>query len=90
MRSLALPARLAHMVAEAGKRGEAQKAAELAVLLTERGLGGNETDLDARIVAIPQRSFRPCAARKRIGKAACRKCPKQGRSGRLERRPDAD
>jgi ATP-dependent helicase HrpB len=36
------------MVAEAGKRGEASKAAELAVLLTERGLGGNETDLDTR------------------------------------------
>ncbi|MEJ5018264.1 ATP-dependent helicase HrpB [Ochrobactrum vermis] len=48
MRHLALPARLAHMVAEAGKRGEASKAAELAVLLTERGLGGNETDLDTR------------------------------------------
>ncbi|TMV05056.1 ATP-dependent helicase HrpB [Brucella haematophila] len=48
MRQLALPARLAHMVAEAGKRGEASKAAELAVLLTERGLGGNETDLDTR------------------------------------------
>ncbi|MBJ6132449.1 ATP-dependent helicase HrpB [Ochrobactrum sp. Q0168] len=48
MRQLALPARLAHMVAEAGKRGEALKAAELAVLLTERGLGGNETDLDTR------------------------------------------
>ncbi|MEJ5901022.1 ATP-dependent helicase HrpB [Ochrobactrum teleogrylli] len=48
MRQLALPARLAHMVAEAGKRGEVLKAAELAVLLTERGLGGNETDLDTR------------------------------------------
>lgn len=49
MRSLALPARLAHMVAEAGKRGEALRAAELAMLLTERGLGGNETDLDTRM-----------------------------------------
>ncbi|WP_420960769.1 ATP-dependent helicase HrpB [Brucella sp. IR073] len=48
MRALALPARLAHMVAEAGKRGEAQAAAELAMLLTERGLGGNDTDLDTR------------------------------------------
>lgn len=49
MRSLALPARLAHMVVEAGKRGEAQRAAELAVLLTERGLGGSDIDLDMRI-----------------------------------------
>ncbi|PWL19748.1 ATP-dependent helicase HrpB [Falsochrobactrum shanghaiense] len=49
MRALALPARLAHMVAEAGKRGEAQRAAELAMLLTERGLGGNDADLDTRM-----------------------------------------
>ncbi len=49
MRALALPARLAHMVAEAGKRGEAQAAAELAVLLTERGLGGNDPDLETRV-----------------------------------------
>ncbi|SBW15148.1 ATP-dependent helicase HrpB [Brucella sp. 10RB9215] len=49
MRSLALPARLAHMVAEAAKRGEAQAAAELAVLLTERGLGGKDIDLETRL-----------------------------------------
>lgn len=49
MRALALPARLAHMVTEAGKRGEASRAAELAMLLTERGLGGNETDIDTRM-----------------------------------------
>ncbi|MFC4624712.1 ATP-dependent helicase HrpB [Daeguia caeni] len=49
MRALALPARLAHMVAEAGKRGEARAAAELAMLLTERGLGGNDVDLESRM-----------------------------------------
>lgn len=49
MRSLALPARLAHMVAEAARRGEAEAAAELAVLLTERGLGGNDIDLEIRL-----------------------------------------
>ncbi|MBB5700228.1 ATP-dependent helicase HrpB [Ochrobactrum daejeonense] len=49
MRALALPARLAHMVAEAGKRSEAQRAAELSLLLTERGLGGNDTDLETRM-----------------------------------------
>lgn len=49
MRSLALPARLAHMVTEAAKRGEAQAAAELAVLLTERGLGGKDIDLETRL-----------------------------------------
>ncbi len=49
IRKLALPVRLAHMVAEASNRGEALQAAELAVLMTERGLGGNEADLDTRL-----------------------------------------
>jgi len=49
MRGLALPVRLAHMVAEAAKAGAAQPAAELAVLLTERGLGGPSADLDRRL-----------------------------------------
>ena len=49
MRGLALPVRLAHMVAEAAKAGEAQAAAELAVLLTERGLGGPSADLERRL-----------------------------------------
>lgn len=49
MRKLALPVRLAHMVAEAGRTGNAAAAAELAVLLTERGLGGTSPDLDRRL-----------------------------------------
>ncbi|MDN5926767.1 MAG: ATP-dependent helicase HrpB [Hyphomicrobiales bacterium] len=49
MRRLALPPRLAHMVAESARPGHAGQAAELAVLLTERGLGGNGVDLDARL-----------------------------------------
>ncbi len=49
MRSLALPARLAHMVLTARQRGQGLRAAELAVLLTERGLGGNDVDLETRL-----------------------------------------
>jgi ATP-dependent helicase HrpB len=49
MRRLALPVRLAHMVAEAAAEGSALAAARLAVLLTERGLGGNAADLDERM-----------------------------------------
>jgi ATP-dependent helicase HrpB len=37
------------MVAEAAKTGQGQAAAELAVLLTERGLGGPSADLDRRL-----------------------------------------
>ena len=44
-----LPPRLAHMLVAAGERGWAKTAAEAAVLLTERGLGGSEPDLESRL-----------------------------------------
>jgi ATP-dependent helicase HrpB len=47
--SLALPPRLAHMLVEASVRGWALLAAEAAVLLSERGLGGGEEDLELRL-----------------------------------------
>ncbi|RWN96873.1 MAG: ATP-dependent helicase HrpB [Mesorhizobium sp.] len=50
MRKLALPVRLAHMVAEAAGSGHAFEAAMLAVLLTERGLGGDGADLERRLM----------------------------------------
>ncbi|MEO7786869.1 MAG: ATP-dependent helicase C-terminal domain-containing protein, partial [Sphingomicrobium sp.] len=45
---LPLDPRLAHMLIEAGRRGFAPIAAEVAVLLTERGLGSNDPDLELR------------------------------------------
>lgn len=46
---LPLPPRLAHMLVEAGARGFADIAADIAVLLGERGLGGNDPDLESRM-----------------------------------------
>ncbi|SEM81095.1 ATP-dependent helicase HrpB [Sphingomonas gellani] len=46
---LPLPPRLAHMLVRAGEIGLGAIAAEVAVLLSERGLGGNDTDLDLRL-----------------------------------------
>ncbi len=46
--SIPLEPRLAHMLIEAKARGFAQAAADTAVLLTERGLGGNDPDLELR------------------------------------------
>ena len=46
---LALPPRLARMVVDAAHAGEARLAAELAVALTERGLGGDAVDLTRRV-----------------------------------------
>ncbi len=69
MRRLALPPRLAHMVAEAAKDSHALQAAELAVLLTERGLGGAGADLDARLARFrSDRSPRAVNARKLAGR----------------------
>ena len=46
--AIPLDPRLAHMLIEARDRGFGQAAAEVAVLLTERGLGGNDPDLEVR------------------------------------------
>ncbi|HEY1865147.1 MAG TPA: ATP-dependent helicase HrpB [Roseiarcus sp.] len=49
--SLALPPRLARMVVDAARAGEGGIASEVAVVLTERGLGGDAVDLATRIEA---------------------------------------
>ncbi len=46
---LALPPRLARMVVDAARAGQAGLAAEIAVVLTERGLGGDAVDLTRRL-----------------------------------------
>lgn len=46
--AIPLEPRLAHMLIVAGDRGFARAAADAAVLLTERGLGGNDPDLEVR------------------------------------------
>ncbi|MES2754090.1 MAG: ATP-dependent helicase HrpB [Pseudomonadota bacterium] len=47
--ALPMPPRLAHMLVRAGDLGLARDAAAVAVLLGERGLGGNDVDLEARL-----------------------------------------
>ena len=49
MRSLPVAPRLASMIIEAGAHGEALRAARLATLLSERGLGGDDPDLSHRL-----------------------------------------
>lgn len=49
MRALALPPRLASMVVAGQDDGHGFAAAELAVLLTEQGLGGQDADLETRL-----------------------------------------
>ena len=44
-----LAPRLAHMVLKAGESGQADRAAQIAALVTERGLGGRDADLRHRL-----------------------------------------
>lgn len=44
-----LPPRLAHMVLKAAETGQAPRAARIAALVTERGLGGRDADLRHRL-----------------------------------------
>src|SRR3989440_2864973 len=49
LRGLALPPRLARMVVDSHRSGAGEDAAEIAAVLTERGLGGDSVDLDVRL-----------------------------------------
>ncbi len=67
MRAVALPPRLARMLVAAKEIGEARLAAEVAVLLTERNLGGDDVDLVTRIERLRrERSSRAEDARRLI------------------------
>ena len=49
LRALALPPRLARMIVDSARFGYAEDSAEIAAILTERGLGGDSVDLDHRL-----------------------------------------
>ena len=64
LRQLPLPPRLARMVTDASAAGSANLAAEIALVLTERGLGGNDVDLTHRLDGLHRdRSRRASEAR---------------------------
>ncbi|QIP07229.1 ATP-dependent helicase HrpB [Bradyrhizobium symbiodeficiens] len=48
LRALALPPRLARMIVDSHRAGEGEAAAEIAAIITERGLGGDSVDLEHR------------------------------------------
>ena len=62
---LPLPPRLAHMLLEGAARGSAGLAADLAVVLSERGLGGSAADIEVRLAGFArERGQRADAARR--------------------------
>ena len=65
LRSLPLPPRLARMVISAAELGHAEEAAEIAAVMVERGLGGNDADLAHRLEGFRRdRSHRASEMRK--------------------------
>ncbi len=66
---LPLSPRIAHMLVRAGEMGLAQTAAEIAVLLGERGIGGQDTDLTQRL----QRWRRETGKRADAGRALAKR-----------------
>ncbi len=64
LRELPLPPRLARMVVAASSSGAAERAADIALILSERGLGGSDADLDHRLDTLRRdRSRRAADAR---------------------------
>jgi ATP-dependent helicase HrpB len=49
LRALPLPPRLARMILKAGEQGRSREAAEIAAILVERGIGGNDLDIGVRL-----------------------------------------
>lgn len=79
LRRLPLPPRLARMVIDAGTEGEALLAAEIAAVIGERGLGGNDTDIRARVDALHRdRSRRARDARAVAARWASVATPRSG------------
>ena len=65
LRKLPLPPRLARMVLESGSERAAREAARIAMVISERGLGGNDVDMRNRLDAFRHdRSPRANTARK--------------------------
>jgi ATP-dependent helicase HrpB len=76
-----LPPRLAHMVLKAAASGQAGRAARIAALVTERGLGGRDVDLRHRLDGL-ERDRSPHARDARA--LADRWAGLSGRAGRAE------
>ncbi|MBI3435192.1 MAG: ATP-dependent helicase HrpB [Proteobacteria bacterium] len=66
LRALPLPPRLARMLADAAALGCAQLAARIALIVSERGLGGDDPDLAQRLDALGRERSRAAAEARRM------------------------
>jgi ATP-dependent helicase HrpB len=81
--NLPLSPNLAHMVATAAHSGQAEDAAILAVLLQERGLGGQSEDIDARFERFTRESGPKAEAARKLAKRIAQLCDDKGRGAPL-------
>ncbi len=82
LRQLPLPPRLARMVVDAAAEGAGELAATIAVLVTERGLGGDDVNLEHRIDQLRRdRSKRAEDARAMVRRWASLSSPSPERGG---------
>ncbi len=89
---LALPPRLARMAVDAARAGNARTACEIAVVLTERGLGGDAVDLTARLEAFRRDRSQRAEDARRLARSLAQKAEALIRPtiGRSEERPSND
>ena len=83
--SLALPPRLARMVVDAARAGQGGIASEIAVVLTERGLGGDSVDLVTRIEAFRRDRSQRAEDARRLARTLAARAEAFARGGRGER-----
>ncbi|MDX6804518.1 ATP-dependent helicase HrpB [Terrihabitans rhizophilus] len=87
MRRLPLPPRLAAMILDAARRGMAGRACDIALLLVERGLGGEGADIGHRLAALQRDSSRRAAEGRSLAagwrREADRVCPPQSQAQAL-------
>jgi ATP-dependent helicase HrpB len=81
LRALPLPPRLARMAVDAADEGAGRLGADIALVLTERALGGNDVDLRHRIATLRRdRSPRAAEARRMAERWAAAVIPGRGRN----------
>jgi ATP-dependent helicase HrpB len=81
LRALALPPRLARMIVDSHRLGAGEEAVEIAAVLTERGLGGDNVDLEVRLDQFRRdRSQRATSARSQAQRWASQVAAGEGSS----------
>lgn len=86
-RMLPLPPRLARMVLAAAERGAAEEGADIAAILVERGLGGDDTNIAHRIAAFRRDRSRRAEAMRKLARGWVRSAEKFASARRPEEAP---